>query len=273
MEKLTEADRRADVPESADLGNAPPVMFISGATGSIGREIARQAAHAGWHLVLHGRDRQKLADLAQTLSGSAHATATKTVVGDISVGNHIEHIASEALAAFGHIDAVVDCLVTGPRRGRVTGALDDTDPSAYLALAELSVVYLQRLVRAVLPALRETGGCLIKLVSDAGRFPAPKQTLIASARAAEVGFIQNVAAELAREGLRAHCVSLSFVEATSVLARMETSAQERLASARQRAGLGLPSPEDIAPMVLFLCGTGAKKMTGQVISINGGLNI
>ena len=46
----------------------------------------------------------------------------------------------------------------------------------------------------------------------------------------------------------------------------------RAGAARERAGLGLPTPADIAPLVLFLCGTGAVKITGQIISVNGGLN-
>jgi NAD(P)-dependent dehydrogenase (short-subunit alcohol dehydrogenase family) len=46
----------------------------------------------------------------------------------------------------------------------------------------------------------------------------------------------------------------------------------RADAARERAGLGLPTPGDIAPLALFLCSPGASKITGQVISINGGLN-
>ena len=46
----------------------------------------------------------------------------------------------------------------------------------------------------------------------------------------------------------------------------------RADAARQRAGLGLPTPADIAPMALFLCSKGAARITGQIISINGGLN-
>jgi 3-oxoacyl-[acyl-carrier protein] reductase len=46
----------------------------------------------------------------------------------------------------------------------------------------------------------------------------------------------------------------------------------RVERAAARAGLGLPTPADIAPLVLFLCGEGARKITGQVISVNGGLH-
>ena len=51
-----------------------------------------------------------------------------------------------------------------------------------------------------------------------------------------------------------------------------SAAGGRAQTARERAGLGLPTPKDIAPMALFLCGPGARRITGQIISINGGLN-
>ena len=46
----------------------------------------------------------------------------------------------------------------------------------------------------------------------------------------------------------------------------------RMATAEKRAGLGLPTADDIAPITVFLCGSGAAKITGQIVSINGGLN-
>ena len=76
----------------------------------------------------------------------------------------------------------------------------------------------------------------------------------------------------AREGVRVHCVSPSFVDDTSTSRRLAQAGADRLDKARRRAGLGLPTPADIAPLVLFLCGDGARRITGQVISVNGGLN-
>ena len=83
-----------------------------------------------------------------------------------------------------------------------------------------------------------------------------------------MSFVRNLAMETARSGVRVHCISPSFVENTPVFEAHAARAE----AARQRAGLGLPSPADIAPLALFLCGPGATKITGQVISINGGLN-
>jgi NAD(P)-dependent dehydrogenase (short-subunit alcohol dehydrogenase family) len=88
-------------------------------------------------------------------------------------------------------------------------------------------------------------------------------------RAATNGFVRNHAVEAARDGIRAHCISPSYVlESRSAVAM----GSERLAKAAKRAGLGLPTAEDIAPVTVFLCNDGAAKITGQVISVNGGLN-
>jgi len=113
---------------------------------------------------------------------------------------------------------------------------------------------------------------LVAFASDAGRFAAPRQTVVGASRGAIMAFVRNLAVEVARDGVRVHCVSPSFVDGTESAKRLAERNGERMAKARARAGLGLPTPEDIAPMVLFLCGDGARRITGQVISINGGLN-
>ena len=92
---------------------------------------------------------------------------------------------------------------------------------------------------------------------------------IGAARAAVIGFVRNLAVEAARDHIRVHCISPSYVKGSDSAVKMGS---ERMATAEKRAGLGLPSAEDIAPLTVFLCGPSAAKITGQVISINGGLN-
>ena len=82
-------------------------------------------------------------------------------------------------------------------------------------------------------------------------------------------FVRNLALEVSRHGVRVHCISPSFVADTPVFEKHAA----RAGTAFDRAGLGLPTPKDIAPMALFLCSPGAAKITGQIISINGGLNV
>jgi len=249
-----------------------PVMFIAGGTGSIGREIAAQALASGWSVVIQGRSQRSVDDTLRLLHSPQTGSALSGLCADIRYAGAINTMVEKAAGYHQRLDAVVDCLVTGPRSGGIVGEFSTTDPESYLEFLDLSVVYLERLSLAALPWLKESRGCLVAFASDAGIYAAPRQTLIGAARSATVGFIRNLAAEVARDGVRAHCVAPSFVLETATAQRLLATDPERIEKAMRRAGLGLPTPRDIAPLVLFLCSEGARRMTGQVISINGGLN-
>ena len=243
-----------------------PVMLVAGASGSIGSAVAREAARQGWDLVLQGRSADKLAALAAEIAGAVRVTA---IALDMHGDGAAQNLVDQAAARFGRLDAVVDCVSTGPAGARLTGLFKDTDPAHYAAFYALSAAWFQRLAHAAWPHLAKRGGTLIAFVSDAGKFAAPRQTIVGAARAATIGFVRNLAVEAARERIRVHCISPSYVAGSEVAAKMGA---ERMVKAEQRAGLGLPNAGDIAPVTVFLCGAGAAKITGQVISINGGLN-
>ena len=129
----------------------------------------------------------------------------------------------------------------------------------------------EQLCWAALPHLAKQGGTIVAFASDAARFAAPRQAIVAGVFGGIVAFVRSLAMEVAREGVRVHCITPSYVKDTPIF-DMVAARSPRTATAGDRAGLGLPSPKDIAPMVLFLCSPDASKVTGQVISINGGLN-
>ena len=250
--------------------SAAPVLLVAGGSGSIGAEISAQAAEAGWTVALHGR-RQEALDAA--LAGVRERAPDAACSGhphDFLEPNGIEALVAGVAAQHGRIDAVIDCTTGGP--GGIAGPFGGTDPGAYAAFAAQSVVAFQRLAHAALPWLAAQGGTLIAFVSDAGVFAAPRQALIGAMRAATIGFVRNLALEAAREGVRVHAISPSYVDETAISRRLAAASAERIAAARKRAGLGLPTPADIAPLALFLCGPGAAKITGQVVSVNGGIN-
>jgi NAD(P)-dependent dehydrogenase (short-subunit alcohol dehydrogenase family) len=248
------------------------VMLIAGGTGSIGSVIAERAARAGWAVAIHGSQESSADACSGRIVNAVGATAViKGFSADIAESGAVESLVERVADWRGRIDAVVDCVSTGQRR-RLSGLFEETDPDGYSGFMEMSVVHLQRLTKASLPWVRRQGGTLIAFASDAGRFAAPRQSLIGASRAAIMGFVRNLATEVARDGVRVHCVSPSFVEDTETASRLAVANAERMESARRKAGLGLPTPDDIAPLVLFLCGEGAKRITGQVISVNGGVN-
>lgn len=245
-------------------------MLIAGGSGSIGSAIARAAQAEGWTLAIHGRSEDKVAALVAELAGGGsygrHGRA-EGFLADIWQADAADTLVAEVAEQFGRLDAVIDCSATGP--AGITGAFAQTDPAAFGQFLGLSMGWLQRLAHAAYPHLAREGGTLLSFVSDAGVFAAPRQTLIGATRAGAIGFIRNFALEAARDGIRAHCISPSYVEGSDSARKMGS---ERMAKAAARAGLGLPTAEDIAPLAVFLCGDGARKITGQVISVNGGLN-
>ncbi|PEQ14754.1 oxidoreductase [Novosphingobium sp. PC22D] len=241
-------------------------MLIAGGSGSIGSAIAREAVAYGWTVAIHGRSEDKVHALVADLSGEASGEAEGFVV-DVRSSDAAELLVADVAEQFGRLDAVIDCTATGP--AGIVGPFSDTDPDAYGTFLDLSVGWLQRLAHAAWPFLEQDGGTLISFVSDAGVFAAPRQAMIGAARAGAIGFIRNFAMEAARSGVRAHCISPSFVEDSESARRMGSARMEKAA---RRAGLGLPTARDIAPLAVFLCSDDAARITGQVISVNGGLN-
>lgn len=240
------------------------VLLIAGGSGSIGSTIARLALSQGWKVALHGRSREKVDAL---VTGLSYLGTLDGFLADVWEDDAAETLVAEVAEQFGRIDAVIDCTATGPLG--ISGLFPDTSPESFGDFLNVSVGWIERLAHASYDFLGQQGGTLIAFISDAGIYAAPRQTVLGAARAGTVGFIRNFALEAARDGIRAHVISPSYVEGTDSAVRMGS---ERMASAARRAGLGLPTADDIAPLALFLCGDGATKMTGQVISVNGGLN-
>jgi Dehydrogenases with different specificities (related to short-chain alcohol dehydrogenases) len=240
------------------------VLLIAGGSGSIGSAIARHALSQGWKVALHGRTREKV---EAAVTGLSYLGSIDGFLADIWEDDAAETLVAEVAEQYGRIDAVIDCIATGPVG--ITGLFPETSPEGFGDFLNVSVGWIERLAHSAYDFLAQEGGTLIAFVSDAGIYAAPRQSLFGAARAGSIGFIRNFAVEAARDGIRAHIISSSFVTGTDSVQRMSS---ERVAQAARRAGLGLPNADDIAPLALFLCGDGAARITGQVISVNGGLN-
>lgn len=246
--------------------SAGDVVLVTGASGAIGFEIAAQAAEAGAVVAVHGSSAESVADAIERLRACVANAQLIAAPADFRADGAIEAMVEKVAVEAGRIDAVIHCGITGA--SGVTGQIAKADPANFGAHAALVLGSFQQLCFAALPHLAVRGGTIIGFASDAGKFASPRQAIIGAAFGGIMTFVRNLALEVSRQGVRVHCISPSFVADTPVF---EAHAA-RAGAAFDRAGLGLPTPKDIAPMALFLCGPGAAKITGQIISINGGLN-
>lgn len=244
------------------------VILVTGATGGIGFEIAGQAAASGAVVAIHGSRPETVLDAIQRLQAQTPAAKLIAAPGDFRVAGVIEAVVEKVAGEAGRLDAVIHCAITGAPN--TTGLFCKTSPQNFGLMAQLVLGVFEQLCFAALPHLARQGGTIVAFVSDAGRFAAPRQSILGGVFGGIMAFVRSLAMEAARDNVRVHCISPSYVIDTPVFERHAASG--RGATAARRAGLGLPTPKDIAPLALFLCGPDARKITGQIISVNGGLN-
>jgi 3-oxoacyl-[acyl-carrier protein] reductase len=246
--------------------SAGDVLLVTGATGAIGFEIAAQAAEAGAIVAVHGSSADSVAGAMARLQVRLADARLIAAPADFRKDGAIETMVAKVVMEGGRLDAVIHCGITGA--SDVAGPFCKTSPDSFGEHAALVLGSFQLLCFAALPHLAMRGGTIIGFASDAGKFASPRQSVIGAAFGGIMAFVRNLSLEVSRQGVRVHCISPSFIADTSVFEQHAARAD----AARERAGLGLPTPSDIAPMALFLCSPGAAKITGQIISINGGLN-
>ena len=250
------------------------VILVTGATGGIGSEIAAAAAEAGAVVGVHGSRAETVDAAVAHIRERAPGARLIAAPGDFRESGEIGRVVDLVAHEGGRLDAVIHCATAG-RGGRTTGWFRQTEPADYGDHAAALLGTCQQVAFAGIAHMATGagggGGTFVTFASDAGRFAAARQSLVGAAFGGIMAFVRNLAMEVSRDGVRVHCISPSYVVDTPVFARFAGDGS-RAETAHKRAGLGLPSPKDIAPMALFLCSPSAAKITGQIISINGGLN-
>ncbi|MBK0400191.1 SDR family oxidoreductase [Limibaculum sp. M0105] len=242
------------------------VLIIGGSSG-IGLAAARTFDAAGARVTIVGRSAERGAAARAELGAGATFRAC-----DAAEPASLERMVADTLAAHGRIDT----LMVSPGTTRLPEllfrqSLEDIRTSL---IKDLAPVLLS--CRAVLPAMMAQGaGCIINVASDAGKIATPGESVIGANMAAVIQFTRGLAIEGKRNGIRANVITPSLVEGTPLTERLMaegTFPAKLFAKARQLAHLGPTTPEDLASLALFLAGPGAARITGQAISVNGGIS-
>src|SRR5215204_4162064 len=142
------------------------VLLITGASSGIGAQTARQAAEAGYRLVLGARREERLAELAEELGGPERAIAVRC---DVTEWEDNQRIASAAIESFGRLDAVFANAGFGAKRGFL-----EESPEQWRSMVLTNVLGVALTIRATLPHLLERGtGHYLLTSSIAGRRALP----------------------------------------------------------------------------------------------------
>ena len=131
------------------------------------------------------------------------------------------------------------------------------------------------LTRAALPFMREQGGgSIITIASDAAKVATPGESVLGAAMAAIVMFTRVAAIEAKRDGIRVNALTPSLIAGTATAENVlrDGFSKKLFEKAAEQAHLGVAEAEDLASLVVFLGGPGSAKLTGQAISVNGGIS-
>ncbi|MBV8435639.1 MAG: SDR family oxidoreductase [Candidatus Eremiobacteraeota bacterium] len=250
-----------------DLGIRGKVALVVGASGGIGEAVALALAAEGVSLAIAARredELRRVADLA-TRSGAAGA---KTFALDLTEAASIPAIAARIRDAAGDPDIVV-LNGGGPKPGRFTDvAIADWDEAYQKILRGML-----ELVGALLPAMRaKNWGRIVALASTSVKQPIDNLVLSNAFRTALVSALRTLAVEVARDGVTINSIATGRVYTDRLRALYGGNDDEMQRTAASEVPIGrVATPQEFAPLVAFLCGEPARYVTGQTISIDGGL--
>lgn len=243
-------------------------VLVMGGTAGIGLACAHAALTEGASaLVVVGRDPARGAAALAHLGPRA-----SFIAADCAEPAAVEPMVAEAVGRMGGLDA----LVVSPGTTHLPELLHRQSLTAIRDALTLDLAPVLYVCRAALAPMRAQGsGAMVAIASDAGKIATPGEAVIGAQMAAIIQFVRGLAIEARRDGVRANVVTPSLVEGTGLTDRLMaegTFSAKLFAKARQLALLGATTPEDVAAAAMFLLSPAAARITGQALSVNGGIS-
>jgi 2-hydroxycyclohexanecarboxyl-CoA dehydrogenase len=246
--------------------------LITGGTSGVGLATARQLAEGGMRrIALVARNEQRGLDACAAVRAHAADTQVQFIAADANDAEQALHAAQRARELLGSVDVLVNATAAG-YVPRLLHEIPIEDIAGILLEQALTGLHMSR---AVLPGMREQrDGVIVNIASDAAKVPTPGETVIGAAMGAIVAFTRTLAIEAKRDGIRVNAVTPSLVEGTLMYERVmrDEFSAKLFTKARALAHLGVAQPDDLAELIVFLAGPGGQRLTGQVISVNGGIS-
>ena len=244
--------------------------LVTGAGRGIGRAIALALAREGCQVAVA----DVLAENARAVATEVEALGIKAlaVPVDLTRRPEVERAVAEALAQFGQLDI----LVNNAGWDRMALFLD-SDEEIWDRLIAVNFKAMLYVCKAALPQMVSRGaGKVINIASDAGRVGSSGEAVYSGTKGAVIAFSKALAREMARHGVTVNVVCPGLTETPLLQSlRDQSPTMEKILGAVTRATpLGrVATPEEIAGAVVFFASPEADFITGQTLSVSGGLTM
>jgi 3-oxoacyl-[acyl-carrier protein] reductase len=235
--------------------------IVTGAGRNIGRAIALALAEGGASILVNARSNRNEAEAVAREICSAGGKA-QVHIGDVADPKAVQAMADAAMKGFGRIDILVNNAAL--RREK---PFDDMSYADWREIMDVTLDGAFHTTKACLAALRaSTAGTIVNIGGLSAHSGASNRAHVVTAKAGIVGFTRALASELASDGITVNCVVPGFIGTARPKDRPQPAHHLTHPTLTGERG----KPEDIAAAVRFLCGPGARYITGQAIHANGG---
>ena len=241
------------MPELKNMSSEGKIVLVAGGTGGLGQAVSKAFLNDGADLIVTFRNEQELVDLKRFLGETSSRLIGRKidVTDEAAVQGFMDQIASER----GRLDVLVNTV-----GGYVGGIkLWDLDTRLFDQMLNLNLRSGYVLARAAVRLMLKAGrGAIVNIASKAAVDHAAEAGAYAASKAAAVALMDSLAGELRGSGVRVNSILPSIID-TPVNRKMMPQADYSK----------WPKPEEIARVVLFLCGDDSKVIHGAAIPVYG----
>lgn len=241
------------------------VALVTGASGGIGRSICEKLASLNMDIVINYRSDKEGAEEVEKIC-QEQGVKTLLVQADVADEDQVKKLFKETMDEFGRVDVLVNNA--GITRDNLIMRMKAEDFQDVIDINLLSAFHMIKAGSRIM--MRQRAGSIINMSSVVGIRGNAGQVNYSASKAGLIGMTKSMAKELASRGIRVNAVAPGFID-TEMTQALGDKAKEAILETIPLNHLG--EVEDVANLVAFLASEESGYITGQVISVDGGMNI